>query len=280
MPLRYAVPSPPQLPGSLHRLVQDKSYRPPGISYLDALIKMGSESIDAIMRRRRILFAVFVARAEATRLPKCVTFGELVVGAGCVGGAGKRVDGVFPGRPQSFRYQRRPVDDCSSGRERMAQYGGTRREAERFMAKCIAAEKARAGLRPAVVCPNVTGRTKERIAQSKRARAGSLAIVDEPQAVRTCILRAFFVCRCHFAFLWRCVFFFFFFVLFDFILVFFGFIEPGALRSIVLRYACAPTATSSYLTTAICVLFCFSRGFPFFRVFLYHRRFLFVWKVR
>ena len=50
--------------------------------------------------------------------------------------------------------------------------------AERFMAKWIAAENARAGLRYAVVCPNVTGRTKERIAQSKRARAGSLAIVD------------------------------------------------------------------------------------------------------
>ena len=51
-------------------------------------------------------------------------------------------------------------------------------KAECFMAKWIAAEKARAGLRHAVVYPNVTGRTKERIAQSKRARAGSLAIVD------------------------------------------------------------------------------------------------------
>ena len=49
---------------------------------------------------------------------------------------------------------------------------------EHFMAKWIAAEKAKAGLRHAVVCPNVTGRTKERIAQSKRARAGSLALVD------------------------------------------------------------------------------------------------------
>ena len=47
------------------------------------------------------------------------------------------------------------------------------------MAKLITAEKARAGLRHTVVCPNVTGRTKERIAQSKRtARAGSLATVD------------------------------------------------------------------------------------------------------
>ena len=50
--------------------------------------------------------------------------------------------------------------------------------AEHFMSKLIAAEKVRAGLRHAVVCPNVTGRTKERVAQSKRARGGSLALVD------------------------------------------------------------------------------------------------------
>ena len=48
-----------------------------------------------------------------------------------------------------------------------------------------------AGLQYAVPCPNVTGRTKERIAQSKRVRAGSLAIVDWPHVARTCILRAF-----------------------------------------------------------------------------------------
>ena len=46
------------------------------------------------------------------------------------------------------------------------------------MAKWIAAEKVRAGLQQAVVCPNVTGRTKEKIAQSKWARAGSLALVN------------------------------------------------------------------------------------------------------
>ena len=38
--------------------------------------------------------------------------------------------------------------------------------------------EAEAGRRHAMVCPNVTGRTKKRIAQSKRARAGSLALVD------------------------------------------------------------------------------------------------------
>ena len=50
--------------------------------------------------------------------------------------------------------------------------------AEHFKAKWIAADKARAGLRHAVVCSNVTGRTKEKIAQSKRARAGLLAFID------------------------------------------------------------------------------------------------------
>ena len=50
--------------------------------------------------------------------------------------------------------------------------------AEHYMAKWIAAEEARAGLRHAVVCPNVTGRAKERISQSKQAGAGSLALVD------------------------------------------------------------------------------------------------------
>ena len=54
------------------------------ISYLDTIIK--TESIEATLRRRRILFAGFVAGMEDTRLPKCVIFGELVGGAGCVGG--------------------------------------------------------------------------------------------------------------------------------------------------------------------------------------------------
>ena len=46
------------------------------------------------------------------------------------------------------------------------------------MAKWIVAEKNKAGLRRAMVCPNVTGRIKERVAQGKRDRAGSLALVD------------------------------------------------------------------------------------------------------
>ena len=36
------------------------------------------------------MFAGFVARKEDTRLPKCMMFGELVGGAGCVGGQEKK----------------------------------------------------------------------------------------------------------------------------------------------------------------------------------------------
>ena len=46
------------------------------VSCLDTLIKTGSESIEATLRRRRILFVGFVARMEDTRLPKCVMFVE------------------------------------------------------------------------------------------------------------------------------------------------------------------------------------------------------------
>ena len=59
------------------------------ISYLDTLPKTGSESIEATFRRRRILFAGFVARMEDARLPKCVMLGEMVGGGGCVEGQEK-----------------------------------------------------------------------------------------------------------------------------------------------------------------------------------------------
>ena len=59
------------------------------ISYLDTLLKTGSESIEATLRRRRILFAAFVARMEDTRLPKCVMFVEMV-GSAALSGARKK----------------------------------------------------------------------------------------------------------------------------------------------------------------------------------------------
>ena len=55
------------------------------LSYPDALAKTASDSIDAIVRKRRILLAGFVARMGEERLPQRVMFGELV---GCKGYSG------------------------------------------------------------------------------------------------------------------------------------------------------------------------------------------------
>ena len=85
---------------------------------------------------------------------------------------------MFPGRTRAFGIN---ADQWTTAAQ---DEGEWRRTADHFMAKWIAAEKVRAGLRHAVttvvVCSNVTGRTKETIvAQSKRAGgAGLLSIVD------------------------------------------------------------------------------------------------------
>ena len=44
------------------------------LPYADALAKTASESIEAIVRKRRILFAGFVARTGEERLPQRVMF--------------------------------------------------------------------------------------------------------------------------------------------------------------------------------------------------------------
>ena len=113
---------------------------------------------------------------EGTRLPKCVMFGELVGGAGCVGGQEKELMGCFLDDLRAFGINEDQWTTAAQGEgewRRAAEQG-----AEHFMAKWMTAKKARAGLRHAVVCPNVTGRINERISQSKRARVGSLALVD------------------------------------------------------------------------------------------------------
>ena len=113
---------------------------------------------------------------EDTRLLKCLMFGELVGGAGCMGNQEKEwmacfLDNLSASGLNADQWTTAAQDEAEW--RRMAEQG-----AEHFMAKWIAAEKTRAGLRHAVVCPDVMGRTKERIAKSKRARAGSLALVN------------------------------------------------------------------------------------------------------
>ena len=100
------------------------------MSYLNVRIKRGSESIEATLRRGRVLFAGFVARMQDTRLPKCVTFGELVGGAGYAGGQEKEGMGCFMDDLRAFGIdvdQRTTAgDNCSPGRGGIAQDGGTR----------------------------------------------------------------------------------------------------------------------------------------------------------
>ena len=107
---------------------------------------------------------------------KCVMFGDLVRGAVCVGSQEKKWMRCFVDDLRAFGIN---ADQWTTAAQDEGEWRRTAEQgAEHFMAKWIAAEEARAGRRHAVVCPNVTGRTKERIAQSKRARAGSLTLVD------------------------------------------------------------------------------------------------------
>ena len=133
-----------------------------------------------------------MARLEDTRLPKCVMmFGEIEWGAGCVGGQVKERMGCFLDDLRASIINDDQWTTAAAARDEGEWRRTAEQRAEHFVAKWIVAEKNKAGLRHAVVCPNVTGRTRERIAQSKRARAGSLALVDWPQVARTCALRAF-----------------------------------------------------------------------------------------
>ena len=93
-------------------------------------------------------------------------------GAGCVGGQGKEWMGCLLDDLRGFGIN---VDKWTTTAQ---DEGVWRKTAQRFMKKWIAAEKVRARLRHLEVCSNVTGRTKERIAESKRVRAGLLAEVD------------------------------------------------------------------------------------------------------
>ena len=110
---------------------------------------------------------------EDTRLPKCVMFGG-GGGAGCVGGQEKEWTGFFLDDLRALGIN---ADQWMTAAQDEGEWRRTAEQgAEHFTAKWIVAEKTKAGLWHAVVCPNVTGRTKETIAQSKRARAGSLAL--------------------------------------------------------------------------------------------------------
>ena len=114
------------------------------------------------------MFAGFVACMGDTRLPKCVMFGELVGARGLREGAGKRVSGVFLDDLIAFDID---AEQCTTAAQDEGEWRRTVEQgAERFMAKLITACSS---------MPERDGKDQGKdIAQSKRVRAGSFAIVD------------------------------------------------------------------------------------------------------
>ena len=86
----------------------------------------------------------------------------MVGGASCVEGQEKEWMGCFL---DDLRASGINADQWTTAAQDKGEWRRTAEQvAEHFIAKWIAAEKTKAGLRHAVVCPYVTGRTKERIA--------------------------------------------------------------------------------------------------------------------
>ena len=236
------------------------------VSYLDTLLKKGSESIGTTLRRRRILFAGFVARMEDTRLPKCMMFGEMVGGAGCVGATKKNGWGVSltiselsTSTPTSGRLQPRTRGNGSErqnkGRNISWQNGSLQRN-QGWTTAC-------SGM------PEIDRKDQE---EDSPKQAGSCWFA-RPCGLATSganlypmgvsfdgVLLWCYVC----------------FVLLHFRL--YGFVEAAALRSIVLQYAGLPIATRvSFFFFFLFI--CLFGDVAFSEYFLYLFRFLFIWRI-
>ena len=92
-----------------------------------------------------------------------------------MGGQKKEWTGCLLDNPRAFGIN---ADQWMTAAQDEGEWRRTAEKGAEHLTKLIAIEKARTGLQHAVVYPNVTGRTKDRIARSKRARAGSVALVD------------------------------------------------------------------------------------------------------
>ena len=160
VPLRHAVPSPPQLPDSLHRLAKQQSRRPPkflsGHAYQDGKRKHRGDHTQEADVVRRICDAH--GEYETAEVRDVRRSGG---GRGSRGGPGKRMDGVFPERPQECS-----VSTPTSGRLQPRTRGnGARRRTRNgiFHGEMDRCRESRAGLRhalalaQALACPNGTG---------------------------------------------------------------------------------------------------------------------------
>ena len=135
------------------------------------------------------------------------------------------------------------------------------------MTRWFATERARAALRHAVVSPNVTGRTKERVEQSKRARNGLLVTIDQSYSGAISYLSGGGISGTfrHISDV-ACSIFFLSGVLSPPCCFFASFAELGPLLSPCLSFSCH--TCPHQLCASFLFLFCFIFIFAFFRVYL------------
>ena len=139
-------------------------------------MKTESESIEAVMRRGRVLFAGFGARMENTRLPECVIFVELVGGAGCVGGQKEEWMGCLLADLRAFGIS---ADQWTIEAQDEREWRKTEEEeAERAHGEMDHCGESQGWTTACSSMPYITRRIKEKIAQSKRVRTGLIAMVD------------------------------------------------------------------------------------------------------
>ena len=245
VPLRHAAPSPPQLPDSLHRLAKERSRRPPDFISVTRLSRREVRASTRLyagggscLRGLRRAWRHETAEVRDVR--------RIGGGRGLCGGVVKRVDGVFPGRPQSLRLQRLSVDDCSPGRGGMAQDSGTR--GGTFRGEMDRCRESQAWTTACSSMPECDGKNQ---GEDSPKQAGSCWFARH-SSLATSGANLYPPGECRVVFFWRFV----CFVLFCFfttVCVFFRFCF---------------------------LIFLFLWRCRFFRVFLYHYRFLFVWRLR
>ena len=123
------------------------------LSYADALAKTASENIEAIVRKRRILFAGFMARMGEKRLPQRVMFGELVGGEGYT--AGQEKDWMVHLKEDmsvfAMKFEERRSSEAAHKAGRW--FRRVEEGAESFMRKRHYAERCRAAQRHAKAAP-------------------------------------------------------------------------------------------------------------------------------
>ena len=186
---------------------------------------------------------------------------------------------MSPGPPQSFQYQRRSVDDCSPGRGKMAQDGGTKHGT--FHGEM---DRCREHQGWTKLCRSMPERDGKDQGDNSPNQAGSYWFARHSW-LATCDAISYppgvFVCRYHFGLSQA-----FCFVLCWHVVVPNAFIEPAALRANVIRYACAPTATRSYIVdnTFLCLhwfcVVCYLFGDVAFSNYFVPMPIRLVWRVR